>query len=152
MMIQIHKAKRPNYSDIESEEGVFSHLCRTCWEPVYQPFIKGLWYHSDAWKQRQTNCKNLIPTSYSRIDRDKQYTCSHDFRFHKDLEGALKCVKCGFPQRIDLLDQHRWISNYYCFDCKKHFKNLAQHYSKTHKGKAFEFKHIRAKPENEVAQ
>lgn len=135
-----HKAKRPNFSDVE-KEGDFSYVCKTCWQAVEQPIIKGIWYHSDDWQQHGYGCKKLIPIRVDKIDRDKKYRCNHELKFSDDLESALKCVKCGYAQRIDLLDQIDYRGDYYCFECKKQFKLVSQHFIKVHKQKGFEFRY-----------
>lgn len=138
-------AKRPNFSDLEDEHTHWQKICRTCWQFVSQPYIKGLWYHGDDHINKAMGCQSLVPVNESKILRDSQYTCYHDLRQTKKLTGALKCINCGFPQRIDMLHYENGIRNCFCLTCDKPFKNVKQHFEKTHKGRPFEFKYL--KPE-----
>ncbi|MDE1868233.1 MAG: hypothetical protein KGI08_11075 [Thaumarchaeota archaeon] len=136
-------ASRPNYSDVEKPRENYEQLCSTCWEVVMQPFIKGLWYHSDKWILERTRCTKLVPIPYGEF-RETKYTCLHDFKVIPELAGAVKCSKCGYPYRVDLFEIQDYIRvvGYFCNDCKKPFKILSKHALKYHKDKPFAFKEV----------
>ena len=130
-------AKRPNFSDVEDEEHRFKYNCATCSQEVIQPFLKGLWYHVYNFTDDPYGCQNLIHKKFKSFDG---WSCYHDFRFTPDMLLALKCIKCNFPLRFDLIDIHNYFCDgFFCYTCNKEFKTISIH-SKKHKGNGFEFK------------
>lgn len=134
-------AKRPNYSDVENSIKGNEKLCSTCWQPVYQPYIKGLWYHGNNHISNAYGCKNLVPVNDGEF-RETEWSCRHEFKIISELTGAVKCSKCGFPRRLDVMDHENYKhgNGYFCITCNKPFAILAKHFIKIHHKKAFEFK------------
>jgi len=131
------KAKRPNFSDVERAEELFAYACNTCQQEIIQPFVKGLWYHVFNFNKDPFGCKKLVPRKYKPIEK---WDCMHDFRFTKDMTKALKCTKCGYALRFELIDIEVYLSrNFFCVTCKTKFKIMSSHIKK-HKRKPFEFK------------
>lgn len=138
------KAKRPSFSDLEMEEGIHSHICKTCWQSVSNPIIKNIFYHNDSYMSNAYDCKNLVPVKYNSLNRETEYQCFHEFRLTPDLGKALKCILCGYPQRFDLIDQKNYRGNYYCITCKKPFKLLSTH-GGIHQFRNFEYNLVEIK-------
>ena len=133
-------AKRPNFSDIERKEQRYDFTCDTCQQEIIQPYLKGLWYHIFNFSKDPFGCQKLVPRKYKPLEK---WECDHDFRFTKDLTKALKCTKCGYALRFDLIDIESYLSSkFFCSKCKTDFKIMSSHIKK-HKKKPFEFQVIR---------
>lgn len=138
-MMQMQTAKRPNYSDIEESVQAYRFTCGTCQQTVQQPFLKGLWYHVFNFSEDPYGCNNLIPQEHTPTEK---YSCSHDYRFVEDMTKALKCSKCGYALRFDLVDITTYLCDeFHCHTCNIDFKMMGAHIKK-HKRKPFEFKLI----------
>lgn len=136
----ILKAKRPNFSDVEQNENIYDYRCATCHQEVRQPYLKGLWYHVFNFREDPYGCKKLAPRKYKPFDK---WNCDHDFKFTKDMTQALKCTKCGYPLRFDMIEDESYLcKNFFCHSCKKIFKTISIHIKK-HKNKPFEFEVLR---------
>lgn len=143
-MNQKQIARRPT-DELDQVSDRFSFVCNTCWQGVIQPVIKGIFYHSDDWQQKSFKCKNIEPIKINDLRKETNLHCIHEFRFHPDLGGAVKCIKCNLPERIDLFELKNERRDYYCIGCKKRFKILSEHYIKVHKKKGFEYNKLEMK-------
>ena len=132
-------ARRPPDELEDGSKDRFVWACETCWQGLIQPIIRGIFYHSDDWQQKSFLCKKLVPIEYAKIRQMQTIKCLHEFRFHPDLGGAVKCIKCNLPERIDLFELKNERRNYFCIGCNKKFKILSEHYRKVHKFKGFEY-------------
>lgn len=135
----MRKAKRPPMELEEKVDDRFAWACKTCWQGLVQPVIKGIFYHSDEWQQSMYKCKKLIPIKYEKLNKEKSNHCYHQYRFHPDLGSAVQCIKCHKPKRIEIFDIRNQRGNYFCIQCNKVFKILSEHYIKVHKRKGFEY-------------
>ena len=134
-------AERPKFDDVKDCIEYDSLACNNCWCNLSEPYIKGLFVHQQG--GMSSGCIKIEPIPYRKIHESKskkRYNCEHEFRHIPELINAVKCIKCGVPIRngifeLDLVG----ITNAFCFDCDKEFKNIQVH-QKKHKQKGFEFK------------
>jgi len=137
----MYKAKRPQFDDIEDDVKYSDLCCNNCWRNISEPVIRGIFVHEGI--GMSFGCLRIEPIAFRKIYKrltKKRYDCNHEFRQVPELTQAVKCVKCGVPIRhgifeLDLVG----ITNAFCFDCNKNFKNIQTH-QKKHKGEGFEFK------------